>query len=258
MLFKIFKSLTGMDGTEEVRETIYHEMIHAKDPARNNHHLNEPYDSSKPEIYYGSWAEFVTMTGQFMESIVNKVNDYMANIDYKNIEDAKKKTLEIGKILQNILDYYAVSGNQLSKETKYFIEDTNDSGMQKFMKKVVRFGEELFGQNVHNYQINHFINSLVLVKKYNPEGFKEFHKDLYSTIQECVEKLNAALVTNDDDTNLKIRNTKIKDLVSKNYWNDNQIVQPTVLMNKKLDVDAYNKPKPFISVGGKGSFKNLK
>lgn len=218
MLFRIFKSITGMDGTEDVRETLYHEMIHAKDPAANHHALKEPTDSSKPEVYYGSWAEFPTMTGQFMEAIVNKFNDYMSQIDYSDETEAKQKILKLSKILQNILDFF--SGiKPMTHETMYFIEDRKDNGVQNFMKKIVRFAEEFFGSNVHTYQAVSFYNSLLMIKKYNPEGWKEFHKDLYLTIQNCVEKMNDSLVSN---------------------------------------FDAYNKEKPFVSVGGQGSFKNLK
>jgi len=257
MLSKVFNTITGMDGSEEIRETLYHEMIHAKDPARNNHFLKEPYDSSKAQLYYSTWAEFVTMTGQFMEAIINKVNDNINDIlKDKSLTKEKydKKITNIGNILQNILDFY--SGQKtLSNETKYFIEGTKGNAIQNFMRKVTQFGEELFDMELTGYQLNHFIASLNMIKKYNPEGWKEFHKDLYLTIQECVDKINKIT----PDVYLKIT-TKTTPMIAdgETLTRDEYILVKAKYVKKiKEKTKELLKTAPKIAAGGTGSLQKM-
>jgi hypothetical protein len=105
-------------------------------------------------------------------------------------EKYDKEIINMGNILQNILDFYS-GQKSLSSQTKYFIEDDKGNGMQTFMRKVMQFGEAILG-DVVPYQLSKFTASLEMIKKYNPEGWKEFHKDLYLTVQECVDKINNA------------------------------------------------------------------
>jgi hypothetical protein len=62
ILNKGYNALVGdkNQGIEDLRKTLKHELIHAKDPALNHHLLKEPYDTKNDEIYYKSWTEFQT------------------------------------------------------------------------------------------------------------------------------------------------------------------------------------------------------
>lgn len=257
ILFKVFKAITGKDGTEEVRETLYHEMIHAKDPARNNHFLNEPYDSTKAELYYGTWAEFVTMTGQFMEAIINKVNgniNELLNDKTLTKEKYDKEITNMGNVLQNILDFY--SGQRaLRDETKYFIEGTKGNAIQNFMRKVSQFAEELFGMDLIPYQLNHFTSSLAMIKRYNPEGWKEFHKDLYLTIQECVDKINDAT----PQVYFAITKKTTPMIADGEYLTRDEYEQVLPRYQEKIKNKTIEllKTAPVIRAGGTGSFKKM-
>ena len=55
------------------------------------------------------------------------------------------------------------------------------------MKKLINFGGNILGIHTtpnwsQSTMIDKFISKLNQIKKYNPEGFKEFQKDLYVLI----------------------------------------------------------------------------
>lgn len=211
---KIFQKLTGKNANEAIRHTLYHEMIHAKDPATNHHLLKAPYNITDESVYYKSWIEFPTMTGQLMEAIVNRVREYCA--DSVTISEFN----EIKEALQGILDFYAGKTKYMDNVTRNFLEHDTTNWLQRFISKVISFGDAILGNfftggRMNDKEMDQYVYFLNKIKQYNPEGWKEFHKDLYLTIQECVEMVNE-----------KIKNT-------------NTQIKP-------------------MAVGGQGSFKDLK
>ena len=259
VIAKVIKKMTGLNWSEMIRTTLYHEMIHAKDPARNNHYLKEPYDASKNEIYYASWAEFATMTGQFMEITKNKVTESINALLADNSLNKKKydeKIDEIRLVLQNILDYYSGKDQSLNNETKNFIQGTVGNNIQNFIRGIYQFLEQVSGAEFIGYELTDLTNYLSLIKKYNPEGWKEFNKDLYLTIQECVDTINDATPK---------AYYKITELL---YPSGNFINYLAQFNGSKKQTEAYQKiikdyylellkTAPKINVGGLGSFKKM-
>jgi hypothetical protein len=186
ILAKGYNTLTGdkNQGIELLRKTLKHELIHAKDPALNHRYLKEPYDPNKPEVYYKSWTEFQTMTGQFFESITSGVDRIIK-------EDPSRENVDkIKKILDEILNFYAGKSKTLSQNVMDFIQGTDKRNIfQKTIKSIENVLSNIVGMKVPNaldvYMI--YINQ---IKKYNPEGYKEFLKDLYKTISEIKNKIS--------------------------------------------------------------------
>jgi len=177
-------------GIESLRSTLKHELIHAKDPATNHHYLKEPYDFNKQEVYYKSWAEFQTMTGQFFEAIISGVNRVLTS------DPSKENIKKVENALDDILNFYSGKSKSMSQDTADFIQDT---GQRDIFQSLIKSAESLFKNLIKGltritiptnaldtYSL--FINS---IKIYNPEGYKEFLKDLYKVIDEARDKIKA-------------------------------------------------------------------
>jgi hypothetical protein len=189
---RAFKTVTGNENTgiERLRQTLKHELIHAKDPALNHHYLKQAYSTNDEAIYYKTWAEFQAFTGQFFESLISGTDRVLNNLDSPG--DIKK----IEKALSNILQYFAGKTKTISIQTKEFIDGT---GSRNIFQKVFNFLSQIFRVPVDSdYALSEYLVYLSKIKKYNPEGYKEFLKDLYKTIKSIEEKVNG------------VSNTKIK------------------------------------------------
>ena len=173
-------------GIELLRKTLKHEIIHAKDPGLNQHKLKEPYDSNKPEVYYKSWTEFQTMTGQFFESIITGVD----RIIKSDPNQFNAKRIEI--VLNDILNFYSGKTKTFKEETEDFIQD---SGSRNTFQELMKFTSDLvFG--FENPLINALYGYTVyirLIKQYHPDAYKEFLTDLYKTIDQCEDTVNKAV-----------------------------------------------------------------
>jgi hypothetical protein len=185
---KVYSTLTGDKsvGIEAVRRILKHELIHAKDPSRNQHYLKEPYDPKDKAVYYKSWSEFQTMTGQFFEAITTGVDRAL------DLGMPKEKIL---KVLNNILKVYSgkttITGKEtLTQDTADFIQGT---GKRNIFQALIKFAENTIS-SIAGTKILNSLDTYVLylnnIKKYNPEGYKEFLKDLYKTIDQAKDKLN--------------------------------------------------------------------
>lgn len=178
-----FKGLSGLDmkltkiatgnentGIERLRKVLKHELIHAKDPAVNQRYMNEPY-SYNPEIYYKSWTEFQTMTGQFFEAITTGVD--------RAFQLGMSKD-EVLKALNNILEYYSGKTKSFNQEAKDFIQG---SGKRNIFQSLINFFIKLPSS------IDDYATYIASIKKYNPEGYKEFLGDLYKTVDQARDRL---------------------------------------------------------------------
>lgn len=231
ILSKGYSAITGdkNQGIEILRKTLKHELIHAKDPALNkylpqwdikkegdlwlaiyksgddkrtksfkfkteeeaaawiNKKQLEKYNPDDYKVYYKSWEEFQTMTGQFFESIVTGVNRILS----KNPSDENIKKIE--KSLNEILNFYSGKSKQISQSTIDFIQDTDKrNAFQNIMKITTDSVLQVLGVNVSN-SLETYIQYLNLIKQFNPEGYKEFLKDLYKTIDQAKDIVNSYL-----------------------------------------------------------------
>jgi hypothetical protein len=188
---KTYSALKGDKnlGEEMLRAAIKHELIHAKDPARNQKKLKEPYSLEGEGTYFKSWAEFQTMTGQFFESIIAGVDRIMKS----NPSEENVKKIEIA--LNDILNFYSGRSKEIKQETIDFIQNT-DANNKNIFQKIFTFVSKASGVPLLNlnafYVYNDFISK---IKKYHPEAYNEFLKDLYKTIDQCKDSINKALAT---------------------------------------------------------------
>jgi hypothetical protein len=214
---RLSRTVTGNENTgiERLRQTLKHELIHAKDPALNHHYLKEPYSSEDEAIYYKSWTEFQTFTGQFFESLISGTDRVLNSSD--NPGDIKR----IEKALSNILQYFAGKTKNISLETKEFIDGT---GSRNFFQKIFNFLHQIVRMpSDSDYALSEYLTYLTKIKQYNPEGYKEFLKDLYKTIKSIEEKVNSVSATKikvqemkqySNKVNHKNLNSQIKKLVN--------------------------------------------
>jgi hypothetical protein len=166
------KIMTGNEnpGIDDLRSTLIHELIHAKDPAVNHRYLKEPYDFDKKEVYYKSWKEFQTMTGQFFEAITTSVDRAVK---------LKMTKEEILSALDSILQFYSGKQTTFNQNAKDFIQGSGKrTAFQSLVNKFTQYSSSL----------NTYASYILMIKKYNPEGYKEFLTDLYKTVDDAKDK----------------------------------------------------------------------
>jgi hypothetical protein len=189
ILNKGYNALVGdkNQGIEDLRKTLKHELIHAKDPALNHHLSKEPYDTKNEEIYYKSWTEFQTMTGQFFESIVSNIDRIMS----KNPSNESVRKIETA--LNEILNFYSGKSKTISQTTADFIQGTDERNIfQRLIRSPINSVLYTLGVNISN-SLDKYVWYIGQIKKYNPKGYKEFLKDLYKTIDRSKDKINDTL-----------------------------------------------------------------
>jgi hypothetical protein len=170
-------------GIEFLRTTLKHELIHAKDPAENQHIPKNPEKYSyDPEVYYKSWAEFQTYTGELFELIISGVDRIMKS----NPSDADIKKIEIA--LDDLLNYYSKEekSRKIERGTIDFIQD-NES--RNDFQKAFKFLSDFVGISDRN-PLSRSLDDISKIKKYHPEAYNEFLKDLYKTIDQCKNVIN--------------------------------------------------------------------
>lgn len=180
---KILSKMTNKTPDEHLITSLKHELIHAKDPAVNHKPLNQPVKSNDIKSYYGSWVEFPTQTGEFFEAITQRTKE---EIEKKPTKETIEK---IFNIYDDILDFYSGKDKVFNSETAKWLSGGNTGNLfQKFVNGILSFG----GVRVNwssDTLLPIFSNKIEKIKKYNPEGYKEFQKDLYKLITSFKEKL---------------------------------------------------------------------
>ena len=170
-------------GIEFLRTTLKHELIHAKDPAENQHIPKNPEEYSyEPEAYYKSWAEFQTYTGELFELIISGVDRIMKS----NPSDADTKKIEIA--LNDLLNFYSEEekSRKIKRGTIDFIQD---NASRNAFQKSFKFLSDFVGIGDRN-PLSRSLDDISKIKKYHPEAYNEFLKDLYKTIDECKNIIN--------------------------------------------------------------------
>jgi hypothetical protein len=181
---KVYGKLTGDKNIlkQSIKSALTHELIHAKDPAMNHHELKQKYDTNKPELYYSTWTEFQAMTGQFFEAIITGVDKALKS---------KKDKQSILDALNDILNFYSGKNNSMSQNTIDFIQDTGKRNIfQSLIKHTENFITKVIGLKVPNL-LDIYGRYINYIKEYNPEGYKEFLKDLYKTVDEAKSKVKS-------------------------------------------------------------------
>ena len=166
------KMMTGNEnpGIDTLRKTLTHELIHAKDPALNHKFLKEPYDPGNEKVYYKSWTEFQTMTGQFFEAITTSVDRAVK---------LKMTKEEILSALDSILQFYSGKQTTFNQNAKDFIQGSGKrTAFQSLVNKFTNYSSA----------IDTYDSYIRMIKKYNPEGYKEFLTDLYKTVDDAKDK----------------------------------------------------------------------
>jgi len=212
-----FKGLSGLDlkltkiatgnqnpGVEKIRSIIKHEIIHAKDPALNHKYRKERYDTNDTSIYYKSWTEFQTMTGQFFEAITTGVDRALA---------LGKSKEDILSALGNILNFYAGKEKFFTQNTKDFIQGT---GKRNVFQSLINYAAGALPSAIDDYY-----GYIALIKKYNPEGYKEFLTDLYKTIEQAKENLNN--IKEMKHINEVIRMQKLAGILTESHINEDEV-----------------------------------
>jgi len=181
---KFIKAATGKDPKPYLRDLIVHEFIHAKDPGVNHIPLKEPYEIT-PEAYYGSWAEFQTFTGGLFSAIEDSTEAFLEQNE--GVLYAPQ-TEYLSNIYQDILDYYAGYDKEISKDTLEFFERSGKNTFQKFINSIANLLLYTVGRPTSPLEAH--MDAIESIKQYNPEGYKEFQKDLYKTIQSIIDRVN--------------------------------------------------------------------
>ena len=196
-LVNVWKDLTGDNPDEDLLTSIRHELIHAKDPAVNHKPLKAKYDSSDPTVYYGGWREFPAQTGEFLEVIKNRTEvDIQKGEKNGNLANWANN---LSFYFQDILDFYSGKDKFFDEATvKWFSGPDTRSDFQRFIKNIANWGGNFLGFYISpNWSqmdiLERFVAKIDEIKKYNPEGYKEFQKDLYVLIQKLVDQINSKL-----------------------------------------------------------------
>jgi hypothetical protein len=188
--YDIEKELLGNEnmGIEELRSLLVHELIHSKDPKLNQYTTKKDKYGYDIKTYYNSRAEFVTMTGQFFESILTGVDSsYKLNKTKEQIMDA----------LNNILMVYSGKKRIFNQNAKDFIQGSkNRTEFQDIINKPVNFFNipiylkflDTKNNLIHGTAIDTYNYFLKMVKKYNPKEYNRFLRELYRTINEAKDK----------------------------------------------------------------------
>jgi hypothetical protein len=166
-------------------------LIHAKDPGMNHHELKIEDDLVDNErAYYGSWAEFPTMTGEFFEILKNRTDD---TINSSN--DMSKTDSELKFYFQDILNFYSGKKDFFDQKTWEWISGKNENAVQKFITDITSFGGNFLSPKWGQQNLlKVFSEKIAKVKAYNPEGYKKFQKELYKLTQDLTDKINNKLV----------------------------------------------------------------
>lgn len=203
---KIWYKLTGNSPIDDLRSSITHELIHAKDPATNHHYLKEPYDPRDEKLYYGSWTEFPTMTGQFFEIIKLTTKEYVKKNstgysgNYIITQDGFDKLMFVYDDLLNTFAGKKQYFDNLTYDWFSFIGDSRKNSLQKFIEKQL-FDFGWWVERASKDTLWTFLYFLQKVKKYNPEGYKEFLKDLYVLIDGLKDKYKGEIAKRQKKTN---------------------------------------------------------
>jgi len=182
---KIVGKLIGKNaeaiGLTDLRDTLVHELVHAKDPSGNVFHAKPEADFNKDPLgYFGNKSELEAMSSavyNFIETEVDKVLDIS-----DNVKDLRK----LLNILKDILLVFSGKSKKFENETYDFF---NRSHNRNFIQKAFAHIQKLntFFKVQPNLQTH--TEFLSQIKKANQQNYKHYLKNLYKVVVECKEKI---------------------------------------------------------------------
>jgi hypothetical protein len=144
------------------------------------------------------------MTGQFFEAITTGVDRALA---------LGKSKEDILSALGNILNFYAGKEKFFTQNTKDFIQGT---GKRNVFQSLINYAAGALPSAIDDYY-----GYIALIKKYNPEGYKEFLTDLYKTIEQAKENLNN--IKEMKHINEVIRMQKLAGILTESHINEDEV-----------------------------------
>ena len=173
---------------ERIRSLLTHELIHAKDPACNQHFYVEPYEETSADFYFRSSKELVALSSEFFEGITIAVKSALSR------SSSKQNKIAIMKSLDDILQYYSGKKALLDESTQKFMKEAGVQSvftLTQLAKSAVVIVNNLFNKPLkQTTQMSNYQWFISEIKKNNPEGYKLFLKNLWKTISELKEKNN--------------------------------------------------------------------
>jgi hypothetical protein len=188
--------------SEVILSTLYHEFIHTKDPDKFYGGM-KGYRSDSDKEYYGSIGEFLSMSGEILEIILRRADDFLSVIINSKHKD-KQKILDITEwCLQSIMDYFTwdsefKAGKLPPEAVIFFLENDWPDILKKIEKEnpkytgLANYFVDRSGGHF-NFTFKFFQWNFEKVRrniKYNPKIWKNFTSDLYKTIKEAEDIIN--------------------------------------------------------------------
>jgi hypothetical protein len=100
-----------------------------------------------------------------------------------NIDSPQEKKDKVKAVLDDLLDFYSGKEKKLSNDTYDFIQGTQSRNiLQSILKFVERTVDKIIDLGISNNLLDKHNFYIDKIKEYNPDGFKEFTKDLYKII----------------------------------------------------------------------------
>jgi hypothetical protein len=192
---KVYSKVTGAGDIlyAMVRNTLVHELIHAKDPSINYFRTpltfkdgsTDPNNKSK---YYGSKFELETFSSSIYEIIEHEVDKALK----ANLEQNELKRL-LG-VLKDILLVFSGKQQDFSVETYDFFDLTigNRNFIQKTFTVLDKFVRKV-DKKIRPGTLSSNFRHLQWIKHHNPEGYNHFLKNLYKVVVASKEKIELAL-----------------------------------------------------------------
>lgn len=194
----IHSKLTGdkNKGIEVLRGVLTHELIHAKDPSRDNDSpMSKRASSNEEDKYFNSWTEFKAMSGAFFEGIKNSTERALSS-------DSSKQNIEkIKRCLADILKFYAAFTNTINQETIDFIQDTGERNAfqslikyaENFMSNLGKSGNVKDVRRGKRSALETYMEYIEGIRMHNPDGYKRFQRELYKVIDGLNNQLNSKI-----------------------------------------------------------------
>lgn len=142
--------------------SIYHELQHLMD-LFTTHYLTdkeiEKYDPQVDEKYWGHDFEFRAYANEILEGIENEYRDLIG----------KKTKMELLDSLKSLLSYFGKGGlaDEIARDVLYAVSSEE-------------YSEDKYP---------HSVETLSLIRRYNPKRWKEFLKMLYSTVTDLSKEI---------------------------------------------------------------------
>jgi hypothetical protein len=169
--------------------TIYHEMMHATDPAMSTktsmRHLST-YNPLVDKKYWGHPIEFRAITNEFLEALVLEFKERLSRL---RIPENK---IFLSKSLNNLMKYFR-EGSPLSKLSLDILRRMNDENIldNRFSKLLSDMPTDFpqTSEFLPKQDEPYFLTYILKIKENNPEIWRRFLTMLYKTSKEIEQMI---------------------------------------------------------------------